>query len=131
LGITLSLTGGDKIIVMALGCTFLLFACFSLSALFAERRSMLYVGGFLMTSLSFLVFLGFFNIFFGFQLLTRIQIYFGLFIFCGFVMFDTQLIIEKAEMGNLDFVSHALELFLDLFNIFIRLVMILNSRKKK
>ena len=37
---------------------------------------------------------------------TSIQIYLygGLLLFCGFILYDTQLIIEKRRMGDTDFV---------------------------
>jgi hypothetical protein len=43
------------------------------------------------------------------------------------------LIIEKADRGSSDYAMHAIELFLDLLSIFVRLVLILlkNSQKSK
>jgi FtsH-binding integral membrane protein len=56
--------------------------------------------------------LGFMNIFFRSVAVMNILLYVGLLVFCGFVMFDTQLIIEKAALGNKDFIWDSLELFL-------------------
>lgn len=38
--------------------------------------------------------------------------YGGLFMFCGYVVFDTQMIIEKASMGDKDVLAHTLGLFM-------------------
>ena len=59
---------------------------------------------------------------------TQFELYFGLLLFCGFVLFDTQLIVEKFNHGNDDFIWHSLDLFLDFVNIFRRLLVILASK---
>lgn len=56
------------------------------------------------------------------------HIYLGLMLMCGFVLFDTQAIIEKRRMGNQDFIQHALELFIDFIGMFRRLVIILTQK---
>ncbi|ELR23693.1 Bax inhibitor 1, putative [Acanthamoeba castellanii str. Neff] len=119
------------ILVNAFVGTFAIFGCFSASALFAQRRSMLYLGAFLSSGLSLLFWVSIANIFLGTALLSNVTLYLGLLVFCGFVMFDTQLVIEKFHMGNQDYLAHSLELFLDFINIFVRLVVILSKDKKK
>jgi len=106
------------------------FACFSGAALLSERRSYLYLGGVLSSGLSTLCLLSLFNIFFRSLVVFNIQLYFGLIVFCGFVVFDTQLIVERASMGDKDFVAHSLELFIDFIKIFVRLLIILSKDKK-
>ncbi|NXG51155.1 BI1 inhibitor, partial [Psilopogon haemacephalus] len=73
-----------------------IFACFSLSALYARRRSFLYLGGFLLSGLTLMLLFSVVNAF--------ANLYVGLMIMCGFVLFDTQLIIEKAESGDKDYI---------------------------
>ena len=48
--------------------------------------------------------------------------------FCGFIMFDTQLIIRKARNGDKDFIAHSLDLFIDFVQVF-RKVLILLMQK--
>jgi len=110
--------------------TVCIFASFSASAYFSERRSYLFIGGFLGTSLTSLLVIGFMNMIFRSAFLFNVSLYFGLLVFCGFVIFDTQLIIEKASIGQKDFVWDALELFLDFINIFVRILIILAKDKK-
>nr|CAD7416915.1 unnamed protein product [Timema cristinae] len=50
---------------------------------------------------------------------------------CGFVLYDTQLIIEKRRNGDKDFVTHSVDLFVDLIGIFRRLVIILTQREQR
>jgi len=119
-----------SIIVTAFAGTVCIFACFTGSALLAERRSMMFLGGLLSSGLSLLCFLGLVNLFVGSMGLYNLHLYLGLLLFCGFVMFDTQLIVEKASAGSDDYLWHALDLFLDFVNIFVKLVSILTKNKK-
>lgn len=120
-----------SIVTTAFLATTLIFVCFTLSALWAEERSYLYLGGTLMSGLTVLLFMGFMNIFFHSYLLYQVHLYGGLLLFCGFLLYDTQLIVEKCRRGDKDFIWHSVNLFLDFINIFRRLMVILAQNKKK
>uniref|UniRef100_A0A3P8Z1L8 Transmembrane BAX inhibitor motif-containing protein 6 n=1 Tax=Esox lucius TaxID=8010 RepID=A0A3P8Z1L8_ESOLU len=119
-----------SIIVTAFLGTSVIFVCFTLSALYAQRRSYLFLGGTLMSGLSILLLVSFLNMFLGSVMLFKAHIYLGLAIMCGFVLFDTQLIIEKAEMGDKDYIWHSVDLFLDFITIFRKLMVILAMNEK-
>ncbi|CAK1551996.1 unnamed protein product [Leptosia nina] len=120
-----------SIIVTALLGTSLVFICFSISAMLAERGSWLFLGGTLMTMFSSLFVMSLVNIFLQSEFIYQAHLYFGLIAVCAFVLYDTQLIIEKRRMGNKDFVQHALELFIDFIGIFRRLVIILKQKEEE
>lgn len=117
-----------SIIVTALIGTSLVFISFSICALLAERGKYLYLGGTLMSLLSTLMVLSLANLFFGSTLLYQAHLYLGLLAMCGFVLYDTQLIIEKRRFGSKDFVTHSLDLFIDFIGIFRRLAIILTQK---
>lgn len=120
------------IIVTAFMGTVAVFGCFSLAALVAKRRSYLYLGGLLGSALTIAFWLSIANLFFRSVAIMNLQLYGGLLMFVGFVVFDTQLIIEKASMGDYDYPSHAITLFVDFVAIFVRLLIILakNSQRR-
>jgi len=118
------------IVPSALMLTSVVFACFSGAALFAPDGKYLYLGGSLLSGLSTLMWLGFLNIFFRSQLLFQAHLYIGLAIFCGFIMFDTQVIIEKARRGDKDFIAHSLDLFIDFIQIFRKVLIILMQKEQ-
>lgn len=58
--------------------------------------------------------------------------YLGLLVFAGYVLFDTQLVVERASAGDMDQVQHALDLFVDFMAIAVRvLVILLKNQERK
>lgn len=113
------------------------FFSLTLAAMLAKRRAYLFLGGFLGSGLLVLSAMSLLSLFFGRfgESLVSVQIYSGLMLFCGYVLYDTQIIMEKARAGDRDDpLKHALELFQDLISIFVRLIIILirnNQRREE
>ncbi|KAJ7952582.1 bax inhibitor 1-like [Quillaja saponaria] len=131
--IGLALEMDPSILLSAFVGTSLAFACFSGAALLARRREYLYLGGLLGSGLSMLLWLQFASsIFGGSTAVFKFELYFGLLIFVGYIVVDTQDIIEKAHLGDLDYVKHALTIFTDFIAIFVRILIIMlkNSSEK-
>jgi len=106
--------------------TALAFGCFSGAALVAKRREYLYLGGLVSSGLSILLWLHFASFIFGGSMaLFKFELYFGLLVFVGYIVVDTQEIVERAHLGDLDYVKHALTLFTDLAAIFVRILVIM------
>ena len=98
----------------------------------AKRRSYLYLGGVLGSVITVMSMASIANIFFKSPLLLDVNLYVGLAVFCGYVVYDTQLMIERAALGSRDFAWHAAELFIDFISIFVRVLVIMlkNAAKK-
>jgi FtsH-binding integral membrane protein len=56
-----------------------------------------------------------------------LQLYFGLLVFLGYMVFDTQEIIERAHQGDMDYIKHALTLFTDFVAVLVRVLVIMVS----
>ncbi|KAG5892634.1 hypothetical protein JTB14_019722 [Gonioctena quinquepunctata] len=120
-----------NIIVTSFFATSAVFVCFSICAMLSERGKWLYLGGTLMSMLTALMVLSLANLFFGAAWVYQTQLYLGLLAMCGFVLFDTQVIIEKRRAGSRDFVTHSLDLFVDFIGIFRRLLIILTQKEQE
>ncbi|KAD0215457.1 hypothetical protein E3N88_44620 [Mikania micrantha] len=123
--IKLAINFDPSILVTAFVGTAIVFACFSGAAMLAKRREYLYLGGFLSSCVSILLWLHFASSIFGGSLSLNIMLYSGLLVFVGYMVYDTQDIIEKAHLGDLDYVSHALTLFIDFIAVFLRILVIM------
>lgn len=114
------------LVVTAFLGTSVVFACFSGAAMMAERRSMLYLGAVLSSLMGVFFMLRFSSLFFaGATALFGAELYLGLAAFIGYVLVDTQLIVERAHAGDKDHIRHAMDLFIDFAAIFARLLLLL------
>ncbi|CAL1401709.1 unnamed protein product [Linum trigynum] len=132
--IELAIDIDSSLIITAFVGTAISFGCFSAAAMVAKRREYLYLAGLLSSGLSILFWLQFASsIFGGSASVFKFELYFGLLLFVGYVVVDTQNIIERAHVGDLDYVKHAIELFTDFVSIFVRIliIMVKNSMEKE
>ncbi len=120
-----------RIVFKALSATAILFISFSIVSFYSKRRSWLYLGSLLASGTGLLIWLSFFNSFFRSTALFDVELYFGLLVFSVYVIFDTQVIIEKIKSGNDDFIGHSAMLFTDAVALFVRLLLILSKDKKE
>jgi len=125
------LTMDPRIVLTAFLGTVTIFGCLTGSALLAKRKTYLFLGGFLSSAIMNLLLLSIINIFLRLEFLDMFVLYSGLFVFCGYVLYDTQIIIEKVNLGSRDFIRHAAELFTDLVGIFVRLLIILAKSNRR
>nr|GEZ87954.1 bax inhibitor 1-like [Tanacetum cinerariifolium] len=112
--IKLAINLNPSILVSAFVGTAVVFACFSVAAMLARRREYLFLGGLLSSGLSLLIWVHFASSIFG--------------VFAGYMIYDTQDIIERAHLGDFDYVGHALILFTDFIGVFVRIL--INQIKK-
>jgi FtsH-binding integral membrane protein len=130
--INLAIAVDPQIVMTAFLLTTTIFVCFTLSALLTQKRTYLYLGGLLGTGTSVMLLLSLMNIFGRSQLIFNVNLYLGLLIACGYILYDTQLIVERAVRGDMNYVKHALTLFIDMVDLFVRILIILlkNSQNK-
>ena len=90
----------------------------------------------LLSGLTCLLMMGLFNIFLGSMIVRLYELVFGTLIFFGYIVFDVQYYLSshsKLNLYNRDdlHIEAALNIYLDGVNIFIRLLELFGSKKKK
>lgn len=111
--------------------TSVVFICFSLCAMLTRERKYLYLGGMLSSGLLLMLLMSVLNIFFSSMLIFQMNLYLGLMVMCGFILYDTQVIIEKRRRGDEDYIWHCVDLFIDFIGVFRRLLILLSQKEKK
>jgi FtsH-binding integral membrane protein len=127
--ILLAIEFDPSIVFQAVVLTMIVFISFSLCAMFAERRSYLYLGGIFTAFFNMLFWSSLMNLFFRSSFPFQLNLYGGLVIFSLYIIYDTQMIIEKRLLGSQDFIKHSLDLFLDLVAVFVRILILLMKNK--
>ena len=127
----MAVTVNPTLVMQALLGTSVVSACFSLSALYAPRAHYLYLGGVLLSLSSILFSLSLMNFFFCSRFIFEFNLYVGLGVWCTFILYDTQYIVEMARRGDKDYVIHSLLLFIDFVAVFQRLFFILMEKEER
>ncbi|XP_056664119.1 bax inhibitor 1-like [Monodelphis domestica] len=106
------------------------FSSFTLSSIFGHCLSYIYLSAILGAALILILISYLGNLFFISTWLYQANLYFGLAFMCGLVLFDTQLIIVKAEKKDEDYIGHSMDLFLDFVTLFRKFMVILEMNEK-
>ena len=129
-----------QILVQAVSYTAIVFGSFTAVSVFSKRRSYLFLGGIISSMVSCMFWYRTLSWLFGYANYSSefglMYTMIGLFVACLYIIYDTQMIIEKAERGQKDVPTHTMILFVDLFDLFIKIVQVLiklneGDKKKK
>ena len=117
------------ILIQAVSYTSIIFGSFTAIAVFSKRRSYIFLGGIISSIISCMFWYRTLAWLFGYSrygsAFGMTYLMTGLFVACLYIIYDTQMIIERAERGNKDVPTHTMILFVDLFDLFIKIVQIL------
>ncbi len=127
--IDLAIDVDPTIVLSALVSCGLLFGSLSLAVLYSPRPSQIYVTGLLLSSISTYFWLTLFNFFIGSEFLFTLELWLGLGMFSLYVIYDTQMMISKAQNGSKAYLSHALELYIDFIAMFVRILVLLLKKE--
>ena len=120
------------VLTMALGTTLVTFVSFSLFAILSSNRMLLYLGGMLASALSTLFWISLANSFFGIRALYTAELYLGLALFLGYIVYDTQMMLWKVDvLGLRDITGDCVTLFVDLVAVFVRIAIILAKNREE
>lgn len=119
-----------KLVLQALLYTGCAFTSFSAISLFSRRRSLLFLGGIIVTMVQVMVLYRLLGWLMGYATFGLGYLMVGLFLACIYIIYDTQMIVERAESGDKDVPTHTMLLFFDLFELFIRILQILMELNK-
>lgn len=126
-------TGQGPAVIYALGITALIFISISIfvSCRKFEDSTMFFLYTFVYCLLCVNVFLGFFALILGWSLGIWMYNVLGVLIFCGYILFDTWLILQKTDIEHVDTrmaIFGAVKLYLDIINLFLHILSLMRRR---
>jgi hypothetical protein len=122
--------GKGMAILSAAGATALIFALLSVYVWYSDT-DFSFLGGFLFVALFANIIIGLFAMWFGMSGLMWFYHVFGVLIFSGYILYDTDQIVNKVQLEDCDTgtaIWGATELYLDLVNLFLHLLALFGDR---
>ncbi|KAI9296302.1 hypothetical protein K502DRAFT_323870 [Neoconidiobolus thromboides FSU 785] len=74
--------------------------------------------------------MSFFNSFIRSSGIDFVNLYLGVIIFSAYIIYDTQVIVEKASQGFSDVIIDSLNLFVDFIGLLVRLIILLSKNQQ-
>nr|PIM03556.1 putative Bax inhibitor-1 [Toxoplasma gondii COUG] len=108
-----------------------IFASLSAAAIVAKDRKFIFLGSILGTGLTLFTYVSLFSVVWRTKLADDVLLWGGLLLYIGFVLFDTQVTLEMARRGSSDYLVQAIQFYVDLVGIFIRVVQILADKERR
>jgi len=128
----------ETAVLISVIASIIMFFSISVCAHTMPIQNMFYVGSMLFSFLNMSLFIGFVGIFIEAEIYHLLHIWLSLIMFLMFVLYDTQLMVERANANanarsgyKQDYVFDALNLFLDFVNVFIRVLALITDIRKK
>ena len=120
-----------EMVIGALLASCTIFALLSASVLISPNRKYVYLSGMLFSGIVICFYGTILNVFFQSDAADTALIGIGLFVFAGYVLYDTQIMIENASNEIYDVPTDVINLYTNLFAIFVRILRIMSKKKSK
>jgi hypothetical protein len=126
---TLCVGISKTIVLIAIAMTLGITVALTIYALTVKDQFVL-VHAFLYSFLTTVVEIIIFYFFFNYQLVLTLELFAGLLVYCAYLIFDTQMIFDKFGNGYEieDYIIAALNVYIDIIQIFIRILLILSKK---
>jgi FtsH-binding integral membrane protein len=119
--------GRGQLVLQAFGITLAVFLSLTLYTC-QSKRDFSFMGGMLGAGLIGLLIWGFMNIIFGWHV-TFLYSLFGALLFCGFIIYDTFMIMKKYSYD--DYLIASVDLYLDFLNLFLFILQLLGGNGRQ
>eukprot|EP00834_Sanchytrium_tribonematis_P005898 NODE_391_length_8148_cov_0.393838.p5 type:complete len:223 gc:universal NODE_391_length_8148_cov_0.393838:3295-3963(+) len=121
----------QKIVLQALLYTTLIFLAFSASILKSPTRYMSYISSIISSGSLILVSNSLLSWMFNIRLGLYFELVVGIAVFAAYILYDTQVMIYKAETSQLDVLRSAADLYMDAVALLVRIALLLNEKENK
>lgn len=118
------------LLVSSLVGTAVVFLSLTMTAIFSTSGKYLFLGRVLTYVCNSMTILTLINLIVKSYNVKYMQLHIGAAIMGAFVLYDTQLVIEKFRSGDHDCINHSLDLFFDLVNMLRKVLVLLAERRK-
>lgn len=118
-----------KLIISSLVGSTAIYLSLTFTAIFSPPRKYLFLNGILIAMCNTMTIMSLLNIFVKSYLVQYMQLHLAVAVMAGFVLYNTQVIMEKFRSGDRDSINHSIGLFFDMANLLRKVLILLAERR--